>query len=84
MKISIELLPRAEAIMMPAGKARNAPNQHPFLPDPVRPNLFQGLGINLNFLNPFFLLKKYRFCVICCCSAVCGVIVLLVIVQAKG
>jgi len=79
-RITMELLPRAEAIMKPAGKGRGAPNQNPFLPEPVRPNFFDGMGINFNFLNPFFLLRRYRNAVLlcCCCCVVVAVLVLVV------
>ena len=69
-RLTMELVSRADAIMRPAGKGRGAPNMHPFLPDPVRPNFFDGLGINFNFLNPFYLLRKYRACCCCCCCCV--------------
>ena len=52
-RLSIELIPRGEALQKPVGLGREKPNQFPFLPTPVRPSLFDGLGIDFNFLNPF-------------------------------
>ena len=49
---SIELIPRGEALQKPVGLGREKPNQFPFPPTPVRPSLFDGLGIDLTF-NPF-------------------------------
>eukprot|EP00966_Prymnesium_polylepis_P118742 2744680-Prymnesium_polylepis.1 len=69
----MELVTRADAIIRPAGKGRGSPNMNPYLPDPVRPNFFDGLGINFNFLNPFYLLKKYRVCCAGCCCCIIAV-----------
>lgn len=66
-RVTIELLPRGEAMQKPVGLGRSKPNQHPFLMEPVRPSLFDGLGIDFNFLNPFYFFKKYAVvCCICC------------------
>lgn len=59
----------------PVGLGRSKPNQYPFLVEPVRPSLFDGLGIDFNFLNPFYFFKKYA--VVCC---ICCVVVLAVVV----
>ena len=55
---------------------------HPFLAEPVRPSFFDSIGINFNFFNPFFLLKKYRLCIIICCAVTLGLGVLLLLVQS--
>ena len=57
--LTIELLTRAEAELRPAGKARDAPNEHPHLDEPLRPSILDALGFNLNFFNPFLMFKKY-------------------------
>ena len=63
--------------MKPVGLGREKPNQYPFLVDPVRPSLFDGLGFDLNFLNPFYFFKKYAIpCCICC---IVVIVVLLVV-----
>ena len=49
--LTIELLTRAEAELRPAGKARDAPNEHPHLDEPLRPSILDALGFNLNFFN---------------------------------
>lgn len=74
-RVSIELLPRGEAMQKPVGLGRSKPNQYPFLVEPVRPSLFDGLGIDFNFLNPFYFFKKYA--VVCC---ICCIVVLAVVV----
>jgi len=81
-RISMELVTRADAIIRPAGKGRGSPNMNPYLPDPVRPNFFDGLGINFNFLNPFYLLKKYRVCCAGCCCCIIAVGVLFLMSQS--
>ena len=83
-KITIELLPQAEKIMKPAGKGRSEPNAHPYLPEPVRPNFFDSIGLNLDFLNPFNLLKRYRMYVAACCCCVLGLFVLFMLFQAQS
>ena len=35
-RITLELIPRGEALQRPVGQGRSKPNQHPFLPEPVR------------------------------------------------
>ena len=77
-KLTIELMPRAEALQKVVGNGRDAPNQFPFLAEPVRPSLFDGLGINLNFLNPFYFFKKYA---VCCCACLVVVAVVMVFVM---
>ena len=42
----------------PVGLGRSQPNQFPALVEPIRPSMFDGLGINLDFLNPFAFFKK--------------------------
>ncbi|KAL1498830.1 hypothetical protein AB1Y20_014132 [Prymnesium parvum] len=81
-RLTMELVSRADAIMRPAGKGRGPPNMHPYLPEPVRPNFFDGLGINLNFLNPFYLLKKYRLC--CCGCCICLIVAVIIFLQVSG
>ncbi|KAL3916050.1 MAG: hypothetical protein SGPRY_006984 [Prymnesium sp.] len=83
-RMTIELVSRADAIMKPAGKGRGPPNQYPYLPEPIRPNMFQGLGslLNLNLFNPFFLLKKYRLC--CCGCCICLIISIVIFLQVQG
>ena len=78
-RLTIELLPRGEALQRPVGQGREKPNQFPFLPEPIRPSLFDGLGIDLNFLNPFYFFKKYAVC--CCACLVIAVVVYLVIMM---
>ena len=78
-KLTIELMPRAEALQKVVGLGREAPNQYPYLPIPVRPSLFDGLGINLNLLNPFYFFKKYAVCC-CACLVVAGVIAVIFLI----
>ena len=75
-RLTIELIPRYEAIQRPVGQGRDPPNQHPFLPNPVRPSFFDGLGIDFNLFNPFFFFKKYAMC----CGVCCVVLVVVVII----
>jgi len=77
-KLSIELMPRAEALQKPVGLGRDAPNQFPFLITPVRPSLFDGLGIDFNLFNPFYLFKKYA---VCCCACLIIVAVVFIVLQ---
>ena len=58
------------------GQGRDPPNQHPVLPNPVRPSFFDGLGIDFNLFNPFFFFKKYAMC----CGVCCVVLVVVVII----
>ena len=76
-RLTIELMPRFEALQKPVGQGRGKPNQFPFLAEPVRPSLFDGLGFDFNFLNPFYFLKKYFACCCCCCVVVAVVGVLM-------
>ena len=72
--LDIELLPRGEAIQKPAGQGREKPNQHPYLPEPVRPTFYDGLGIDFNRINPVFYVKKYFAC-ICACLILVAIVV---------
>ena len=72
-KLSIELVPKGDALQRPVGLGRSKPNQYPFLADPIRPSFFDGLGIDLNFLNPFYMFRKYG---VCCC--ICCILILVV------
>ena len=76
--ISIEVLTHAEALLRPAGKARDAPNENPHLDEPLRPGFFDSLGFNLNLLNPFLMFRKYfvRWCIL---LVVIGVLVLVIV-----
>ena len=38
LQISLDVLTASDALARPAGKGRDPPNQHPFLPEPVRPD----------------------------------------------
>ena len=58
LRLTIELLPRMESLQKPVGLGRSQPNQFPALVEPIRPSMFDGLGINLDFLNPFAFFKK--------------------------
>ena len=78
-RLTIELLPCGEARMKPVGLGRAKPNQFPFLAEPVRPSLFDGLGIDFNMLNPFYFFKKYAMC--CCICAVIAAVVVVVIMM---
>ena len=77
LRLTIELLPRMESLQRPVGLGRSKPNQFPMLVEPIRPSLFDGLGINLDFLNPFAFFKKYA--VVCCVCCVIVATVFLVI-----
>ena len=76
-RLTLELLPRGEALQKPAGLGRAAPNQHPFLPEPVRPSLFDGLGIDLAMFNPLIFFRRYALC--CCIAALIGAVVFVII-----
>ena len=67
-RLSIEVMTLPESIIKPAGRERNAPNENPYLEMPVRPGLFDGMGLAFNFsLINFGMLKKYLVrCCICC------------------
>ena len=78
-KLTIELMPRAEALQKVVGNGRDAPNQYPYLPTPVRPSLFDGLGIDFNMLNPFYFFKKYGVCC-CACLVVAAVVVVIIMI----
>ena len=67
-RMSIEICTVAESILRPAGNRRDAPNENPFLEMPIRPGLFDGLGLAFNFsLFNFGMIKKYLIkCCICC------------------
>ena len=81
--MSIEVLTLQEAILFPAGRARDAPNENPHLDTPVRPGLFDGLGLSFSFFNPFGMFKKYfRLC--CCCICVVAVVAVAVLLSAQG
>ena len=81
-RLTIELMPRAEALTKPVGNGRELPNQFPYLPTPVRPSLFDGLGINFNLLNPFYFFKKYAVC--CCACLIVAVVIFVVITIMRG
>jgi len=78
-RLTIQLLPRAEALQMPVGLGRDAPNQHPFLQTPIRPSLFDGLGIDFNFLNPFYFFKKYGLCCLVCCVVAAAIFLIIML-----
>ena len=71
--ITIEVLTLQESILRPAGRRRDAPNENPHLDMPVRPGLFDGLGINFNFFNPFGMFRKY-FVRCCICLVIVAVV----------
>jgi len=83
-RLTIELLVRAEALQKPVGLGREAPNQYPFLATPIRPSLFDGLGIDFNFLNPFYLFKKYGLCCCICCVIAAAVYVFIMLNSPTG
>ena len=72
-RISIEVCTVAESIIRPAGNRRDAPNENPFLEMPIRPGLFDGLGLSFKFFNPFMMFKKF-FMKCCICCIIVGVI----------
>lgn len=71
--ISIDVLPRTEALSFPVGKGRDPPNQFPYLETPVRPSFFDALGINLDVFNPFTNLRRKLIIL-----AVCVVLLLII------
>ena len=81
--LTIEVMTLAESIRAPAGKGRDAPNENPHLDMPVRPGLFDGLGFNINFFNPFAMFRKY-FIRCCCCLIIVAVIAIVVFLQVSG
>jgi hypothetical protein len=83
-RLTIELLVRAEALQKPVGLGREAPNQYPFLATPIRPSLFDGLGIDFNFLNPFYLFKKYGLCCCICCVIAAAVFIFITLNSPTG
>ena len=82
-RLTIELVPRYEAMQRPVGQGREKPNQHPFLADPVRPSFFDGLGIDFNLFNPMYFMRKYFVCCCVCCIIVVAIGVLLFLNQAS-
>ena len=79
-RLSIEVLTLPESLIKPAGRERNAPNENPYLEAPIRPGLFDGMGLAFNFsLINFGMLKKYLVrCCICCIivGVIAGVVAL--------
>jgi len=80
-RLTIELVPRYEALQRPVGQGRDNPNQHPFLPDPVRPSFFDGLGIDFNLFNPMYFMRRYFVC--CCIFAIIVVAVLVLLFMSQ-
>ena len=66
---------------IPLLSGREKPNQFPFLPQPVRPSLWDGLGIDFNLLNPFYFFKKYAVC--CCACLVIAAVIFIVIMVSR-
>jgi len=83
-KLTIELLPAGDAIIRPVGQGRSQPNQYPFLSEPYRPSLFDGLGIDFNLLNPMYFLKKYFWCICACCICVGAVFGIIIAMQLSS
>ena len=77
--ISIEMLPRAIALTKLVGKGRGAPNANPYLPEPVRPGLFDGLGFSFNF--DLFGGLKAKLKKICCCCVIVAIVAVVVYLQ---
>ena len=80
-RLTLELVPRYEALQRPVGQGRDNPNQHPFLPDPVRPSFFDGLGIDFNLFNPMYFMRRYFVC--CCIFAIIVVAVLVLLFMSQ-
>tara|TARA_B110001452_G_scaffold264206_1_gene266845 strand:- start:238 stop:4518 length:4281 start_codon:yes stop_codon:yes gene_type:complete len=82
--VTVEVLTRAEAVLRPAGKKRDPPNENPHLEEPLRPTFLDSLGINFNMYNPFLMFRKYyvRFCV--CLTVVGAVVLVIVLTQGQG
>ena len=81
--MTIEVLTLQEAILFPAGRARDAPNENPHLDQPVRPGLFDGLGLSFAFFNPFGMFKRY-FKICCCCICVVAIVAVAVFLSTQS
>ena len=81
--MTIEVLNMQEAILFPAGRARDAPNENPHLENPVRPGLFDGLGLSFAFFNPFGMFKRY-FKICCCCICVVAIVAVAVFLSTQS
>ena len=73
LKISIDILPKKDALLNPVGEAQSEPNCNPFLPKP-----FGRIEFSLNplkmlnqLIGPALRRKLYCYCFLAACCALC-------------
>ena len=73
-RLQIDVLPIHIAVKNPVGKARNAPNHSPFLPQPEGRMEFSMNPLKMfnQLMGPAF--KRYLYCALCC--AICLIVFL--------
>jgi len=86
-EVTIDLLTRHDANNRPAGRGRDEPNAHPFLPEPTRPeSSFSPLRIDKAMDQLFW--KRYRWYIIGAavyiCVCLCIILLILISVYVPG